>query len=61
MDESKKGKGYGKLLMQEVKQIAKQKGISRIELNVWTFNEDAVKFYEKLGFETYRKHLRLDV
>ncbi len=61
VDESKKGKGYGKLLMQEVQNIARQKGLKRIELNMWTFNEGAYKFYEKLGYKTYRRHLRLDI
>jgi len=55
------GKGYGKALMQEIKNIAKEKGFSKLDLNVWNFNESAVKFYERFGFEEYRTYMRFDV
>lgn len=47
--------------MQEIKNIAKEKGFSKLDLNVWNFNENAVKFYEKFGFEGYRTYMRFDV
>ena len=55
------GKGYGKLLMQKVKEIAQEKNINRIELDAWNFNEKALNFYKKLGFETYREYLRFKI
>ena len=60
-DENCQGKGYGKQLINAVKEYAKQHNIKRVQLNVWTFNEGALKFYDKTGFNTYRKYLRLDV
>ena len=54
-------KGYGKMLIDKIEQIAKQQGYPRIELNMWSFNKNALKFYERVGFETYRRYLRLDV
>ena len=56
---TKQGKGYGKQIVQGVKDIAKEQNIHRIELNMWTFNEDALKFYEKIGFNTYRRYLEI--
>lgn len=52
--ESERRKGYGTALMNEVREIAKREKLSRIELNCWAFNEDAIKFYEKLGYVEQR-------
>ena len=60
-DEKCQGKGYGKQLINAVKEYAKQHNIKRVQLNVWTFNKGALSFYDKTGFNTYRKYLRLDV
>ena len=57
--QAQQGKGYGKQLILKVKDIAKGHGINRIELNMWAFNEKALKFYEKLGFNTYRRYLEM--
>ena len=51
------GKGYGKQIIQRVKELANELNIHRIELNMWYFNKDALKFYEKNGFDTYRLYL----
>lgn len=52
-------KGYGKELINKVVEIAKEENIHQIELNAWCFNENALEFYRKLGFETYRQNFRL--
>ena len=52
--ESERRKGYGTALMNEVREIVKREKLSRIELNCWAFNEDAIKFYEKLGYTEQR-------
>ena len=57
--ESERGKGYGTLLMNEVREIAKREKLSRIELNCWAFNKNAIKFYEKLGYKEQRVVLEL--
>ena len=40
-----------------IKKEALQKGYEKLELNMWEFNEDALKFYESIGFSTYRRYL----
>ncbi len=44
-------KGIGKSLMQLAFQIAMQENCSRIELAVISWNFEAIRFYQKLGFE----------
>lgn len=39
-------KGIGKQLIIEAKKISKNCGCTRMELNCWECNEDAIKFYE---------------
>lgn len=43
-------KGYGELLMDKAVEVARARGITRLTLRVWTFNEGAVSFYERIGF-----------
>lgn len=52
--EKERGKGYGTLLMNEIKNIQEKENIQRIELNVFAFNESAVKLYKKLGYVEQR-------
>lgn len=42
-------KGLGRLLFNKIKEYAKEEGFDSIELNVWNFNQSAIKFYESLG------------
>ncbi|MBE5738823.1 MAG: GNAT family N-acetyltransferase [Clostridiales bacterium] len=59
--ESFRGKGMGRVLMEEIANYAREVGFPRVELNMWAFNDSALKFYEKMGFETYRRYMRLKV
>ncbi len=43
-------KGYGDKLMHFIERTAKELGLKRIELGVFDFNENAIKFYQKLGY-----------
>ena len=52
--ESFRGKGYGKQLMEEAKNIAIQNNCDRIELNCWMFNESALEMYEHIGYKKQR-------
>lgn len=54
ISKNSRNKGYGKMLMNEVKNIAKKTGCARIELNCWLFNENALAMYEHIGFERQR-------
>jgi len=56
-------KGIGKLLMDALfKWVDTQEGVERISLRVWAFNDNAQKFYEKLGFKVNyaEMHKRID-
>ena len=46
--------GYGTILIDKIKEICKNENIDRIELNCWSFNEKAMKFYNKLNFDVQR-------
>lgn len=49
VDENSRGKHIGKSLYDFVENFAKENGFDNITLNVWSFNENAYKFYEKCG------------
>jgi ribosomal protein S18 acetylase RimI-like enzyme len=57
-----RGRGYGKMLIQQVFAFARQQGIQRVTLTVWAFNAPAQDFFEKQGFRTayMRKEISLD-
>lgn len=57
IDENHRREGLGRALFEFIKKMAKEKGIENIELDMWEFNEGALKFYESLGFKTYRRYL----
>lgn len=53
VDNSIRGKGYGKLLVTEAIKFAKEKlNAKKITLGVITFNTGAIKCYESVGFKT---------
>ena len=52
--EESRNKGFGKMLIEEAKNIAKKNNCHRIELNCWLFNENALAMYDHLGFEKQR-------
>lgn len=49
VDENARGKGVGKTLYEYVVKFAKDNGFYNVTLNVWSLNESAKKFYEKMG------------
>ena len=44
-------RGVGEKLYRAMKEQAREMGLVRIELMVWAFNENAKRFYEKLGMD----------
>ena len=44
-----RGKGYGRLLLARLAQIARERGCGRMEWAVLDWNEPAIQFYKKLG------------
>lgn len=57
VDKNYRKHGIGKLLMEETKQVAKDAGCHICDLNVWAFNENAVKFYESCGMTKQRIYM----
>ena len=49
VDVNHRKNGIGKILMQEMEKLAKDNNCSSVELNVWAFNENAIKFFEGMG------------
>lgn len=51
VDENQRGKGIGKKLYKHVLEFAKGSGCYNVTLNVWSFNEPAMKFYQSVGLD----------
>ena len=56
VDPQQQGKGVGRLLMEESEQAAKRGGYQQMHLTVETNNDQAIRFYELLGWEKYSKN-----
>src|SRR5512142_1071132 len=54
---SYQNQGTGRLLMNKIEDWALMKGASSIELNVYEFNETAISFYERLGYQTLSRKM----
>jgi len=59
VDKDCKRMGIGRILMEHIRQDARQKGYSHIQLDVWSFNEGAMQFYESLGMRTVRSLMEM--
>ncbi len=59
VDEGARGQNIGKKLFEAIKTYAKEMGVYNIDLNVWEFNQGAIKFYEKCGFATQRRTMEM--
>jgi diamine N-acetyltransferase len=51
IDEEHKRKGIGKKMMNWIRNEAINDMANRIVLNVWSFNKDAIDFYDKIGMK----------
>lgn len=49
VQEPHRGRGYGKFLMDFCRTLARERGCGRMEWMVLTWNEPAIRFYEKSG------------
>lgn len=58
VDKNYRRKGIGKQLYYFLKEKAMEDNVDSIELNVWAFNEKAIKFYEALGMSV--KNMKLE-
>ncbi len=49
--------GIGKILMDKMQEWASAKGATSIELHVYEFNQNAISFYERLGYQTFSRKM----
>ena len=61
IDEKYRGKGYGKELIDKLKEIAKDEKCKRIELDCWSFNKNAIDMYKHIGFDEQRVMLEINI
>ncbi len=61
VDEKYRKQGYGKKLINKLKEIAKNENCKRVELNCWSFNQDAVNMYLHIGFSEQKVVLETNV
>ena len=59
VDENRRGNGVGKALMTHAVQYAKDCGCHNVTLNVWSFNEKAMRFYQSFGMHEQRRTMEL--
>lgn len=61
VDRAARRRGIGSQMIDFIREYAKNEGFDRIELNMWEFNQDALAFYESVGFTTYRRYMKLEL
>ena len=61
VDAAYRRRGVATALVDYMKRDARERGFNRLDLDVWGFNEDALAFYEAVGFTTYRRYMELNL
>lgn len=56
-----KGKGIGRALVNQVVDVATRHGIDEIDAATWSFNQEAMSFFEAFGFKNQLVRLSLDL
>ena len=51
--------GIATSLINEIKKIAKEHKCDNINLSVWSFNENAIKFYKHIGFKSQKINMEI--
>ena len=59
VDKKYRRQGIASEMIAFIKAYTKEQGINCMELNMWEFNEDALAFYEAVGFKTYRRYMEM--
>lgn len=54
-EEAGRGRGIGPLAMQYLEDQIRAQGLKRIELGVFEFNTNAIKLYQKLGYQEFAR------
>jgi diamine N-acetyltransferase len=53
--------GMGRIIMDKMQEWATAKGATSMELHVYEFNETAISFYEKLGYQTFSRKMSKEI
>ncbi len=61
VNEGCRRQGVAREMIDFIRAYAKEKGFSKIELNMWEFNQGALACYEALGFTTYRRYMEMGI
>ncbi|WP_335871799.1 GNAT family N-acetyltransferase [Bacillus sp. 2205SS5-2] len=56
-----RGKGWGKIFFGKILEFAKSIEADSLELGVWEFNENAIKFYETMNLKTKMRRMEIDL
>ncbi len=59
VDEKFRGKGLGKTLVNEIKNLASNLNVNHIGVDSWSFNSTAVNFFRSQGFTPYNEKMWL--
>lgn len=51
------GRGFGDALLKEFFSEARRRNVTRVELDVWNFNEKAQRFFRKHGFSVFNQRM----
>lgn len=57
VDATRRGEGIGKALYDHAVRTAKENGCYRLYLNVWSFNESAVRFYTRQEMKPLKTYM----
>jgi ribosomal protein S18 acetylase RimI-like enzyme len=57
--ESLRGSGAGQSLMEAAYAWGRTRSLASVQLNVWEFNAEAIRFYERLGYTTLSRRMSL--
>jgi ribosomal protein S18 acetylase RimI-like enzyme len=61
VDPDHRGNSVGRELMRAAERLARENGIDTMALDSWMFNENAHRFFEKLGFSTFNILMSKDI
>ncbi|MBS6194109.1 MAG: GNAT family N-acetyltransferase [Clostridiales bacterium] len=61
VDEKARRQGIATEMFTFIRKDAREKDFLKIELDMWEFNEGALKFYEAIGFRTYRRYMECGI
>jgi GNAT superfamily N-acetyltransferase len=56
-----RSRGVGERLWDAVREMAVSERADRVVLNVWAFNVDARRFYERLGFAPFHERMSVEL